>query len=307
MLKIGCLWMMLSISVTAFAQDTSSDCDKEYYDRYGRWMENHLVTWWGVPPVLMRSSGKYADLICEKLSEINYEDTHFFITFLIDENGIPYCSSSSWEKGMDGEDRNTIQEVSKSFRFISAKNGDLAAKSFYNFVLKRSKDSGQWHYSESLMFEKEQDKLLPDGNIVENMSLVIATDRDTVLMGDTVRVSLRFKNISDKDKLFYPGGVIMIYEKSMRMSSSIMPPSFILSKGKSDQLQNIPSGLVYEINYPVIVSSPLFKEGENRLMFRYHWGLNLSKKNVTDNIIYGNLYSKEVRTYVGSDLCVFGL
>ena len=23
--------------------------------------------------------------------------------------------------------------------------------------------------------------------------------------------------------------------------------------------------------------------------------------------IYGNLYSKEVRTYVGSDLCVFGL
>ena len=50
--------MMLSISVTAFAQDTSSDCDKEYYDRYGRWMENHLVTWWGVPPVLMRSSGK---------------------------------------------------------------------------------------------------------------------------------------------------------------------------------------------------------------------------------------------------------
>lgn len=110
MLKIGCLWMMLSISVTAFAQDTSSDCDKEYYDRYGRWMENHLVTWWGVPPVLMRSSGKYADLICEKLSEINYEDTHFFITFLIDENGIPYCSSSSWEKGMDGEDRNTIQE-----------------------------------------------------------------------------------------------------------------------------------------------------------------------------------------------------
>ena len=52
--------MMLSISVTAFAQDTSSDCDKEYYDRYGRWMENHLVTWWGVPPVLMRSSGKYA-------------------------------------------------------------------------------------------------------------------------------------------------------------------------------------------------------------------------------------------------------
>ena len=50
MLKIGCLWMMLSISVTAFAQDTSSDCDKEYYDRYGRWMENHLVTWWGVPP-----------------------------------------------------------------------------------------------------------------------------------------------------------------------------------------------------------------------------------------------------------------
>ena len=49
MLKIGCLWMMLSISVTAFAQDTSSDCDKEYYDRYGRWMENHLVTWWGVP------------------------------------------------------------------------------------------------------------------------------------------------------------------------------------------------------------------------------------------------------------------
>ena len=28
---------------------------------------------------------------------------------------------------------------------------------------------------------------------------------------------------------------------------------------------------------------------------------------VTDNIIYGNLYSKEVRTYVGSDLCVFGL
>lgn len=178
---------------------------------------------------------------------------------------------------------------------------------FYNFVLKRSKDSGQWHYSESLMFEKEQDKLLPDGNIVENMSLVIATDRDTVLMGDTVRVSLRFKNISDKDKLFYPGGVIMIYEKSMRMSSSIMPPSFILSKGKSDQLQNIPSGLVYEINYPVIVSSPLFKEGENRLMFRYHWGLNLSKKNVTDNIIYGNLYSKEVRTYVGSDLCVFGL
>ena len=26
--------MMLSISVTAFAQDTSSDCDKEYYDRY---------------------------------------------------------------------------------------------------------------------------------------------------------------------------------------------------------------------------------------------------------------------------------
>lgn len=44
------------------------------------------------------------------------------------------------------------------------------------------------------------------------MSLVIATDRDTVLMGDTVRVSLRFKNISDKDKLFYPGGVIMIYE-----------------------------------------------------------------------------------------------
>ena len=98
MLKIGCLWMMLSISVTAFAQDTSSDCDKEYYDRYGRWMENHLVTWWGVPPVLMRSSGKYADLICEKLSEINYEDTHFFITFLIDENGIPYCSSSSWEK-----------------------------------------------------------------------------------------------------------------------------------------------------------------------------------------------------------------
>ena len=52
------------------------------------------------------------------------------------------------------------------------KNGDLAAKSFYNFVLKRSKDSGQWHYSESLMFEKEQDKLLPDGNIVENMSLV---------------------------------------------------------------------------------------------------------------------------------------
>lgn len=47
MLKIGCLWMMLSISVTAFAQDTSSDCDKEYYDRYGRWMENHLVTWWG--------------------------------------------------------------------------------------------------------------------------------------------------------------------------------------------------------------------------------------------------------------------
>lgn len=187
------------------------------------------------------------------------------------------------------------------------KNGDLAAKSFYNFVLKRSKDSGQWHYSESLMFEKEQDKLLPDGNIVENMSLVIATDRDTVLMGDTVRVSLRFKNISDKDKLFYPGGVIMIYEKSMRMSSSIMPPSFILSKGKSDQLQNIPSGLVYEINYPVIVSSPLFKEGENRLMFRYHWGLNLSKKNVTDNIIYGNLYSKEVRTYVGSDLCVFGL
>ena len=157
------------------------------------------------------------------------------------------------------------------------------------------------------MLEKEQDKLLPDGNIVENMSLVIATDRDTVLMGDTVRVSLRFKNISDKDKLFYPGGVIMIYEKSMRMSSSIMPPSFILSKGKSDQLQNIPSGLVYEINYPVIVSSPLFKEGENRLMFRYHWGLNLSKKNVTDNIIYGNLYSKEVRTYVGSDLCVFGL
>ena len=135
MLKIGCLWMMLSISVTAFAQDTSSDCDKEYYDRYGRWMENHLVTWWGVPPVLMRSSGKYADLICEKLSEINYEDTHFFITFLIDENGIPYCSSSSWEKGMDGEDRNTIQELSKSFRFISAKNGDLAAKSFYNFVL----------------------------------------------------------------------------------------------------------------------------------------------------------------------------
>ena len=91
------------------------------------------------------------------------------------------------------------------------------------------------------------------------------------------------------------------------MSSSIMPPSFTLSKGKSDQLQNIPSGLVYEINYPVIVSSPLFKEGENRLMFRYHWGLNLSKKNVTDNIIYGNLYSKEVRTYVGSDLCVFGL
>ena len=75
--------MMLSISVTAFAQDTSSDCDKEYYDRYGRWMENHLVTWWGVPPVLMRSSGKYADLICEKLSEINYEDTHFFITFLM--------------------------------------------------------------------------------------------------------------------------------------------------------------------------------------------------------------------------------
>ena len=210
-------------------------------------------------------------------------------------------------KGMDGEDRDTIQELSKSFRFISAKNADLAAKSFYNFVLKRSKDSGQWHYSESLMFEKEQDKLLPDGNIVENMSLVIATDRDTVLMGDTVRVSLRFKNISDKDKLFYPGGVIMIYEKSMRMSSSIMPPSFILSKGKSDQLQNIPSGLVYEINYPVIVSSPLFKEGENRLMFRYHWGLNLSKKNVTDNIIYGNLYSKEVRTYVGSDLCVFGL
>ena len=32
MLKIGCLWMMLSISVTAFAQDTSSDCDKEYYE-----------------------------------------------------------------------------------------------------------------------------------------------------------------------------------------------------------------------------------------------------------------------------------
>ena len=28
-------------------------------------------------------------------------------------------------------------------------------------------------------------------------------------------------------------------------------------------------------------------------MFRYHWGLNLSKKNVTDNIIYGNLYSKD--------------
>ena len=36
MLKIGCLWMMLSISVTAFAQDTSSDCDKEYYDMDGK-------------------------------------------------------------------------------------------------------------------------------------------------------------------------------------------------------------------------------------------------------------------------------
>lgn len=44
-----------------------------------------------------------------------------FYNILIDENGIPYCSSSSWEKGMDGEDRNTIQELSKSFRFISAK------------------------------------------------------------------------------------------------------------------------------------------------------------------------------------------
>lgn len=31
----------------------------------------------GCPTSLMRSSGKYADLICEKLSEINYEDTHF--------------------------------------------------------------------------------------------------------------------------------------------------------------------------------------------------------------------------------------
>ena len=141
--------MMLSISVTAFAQDSSSDCDKEYYDRYGRWMENHLVTWWGVPPVLMRSSGKYADLICEKLSEGGGEGARGGGGGGIDENGIPYCSSSSWEKGMDGEDRDTIQELSKSFRFISAKNGDLAAKSFYNFVLKRSKDSGQWHYSES--------------------------------------------------------------------------------------------------------------------------------------------------------------
>ena len=117
MLKIGCLWMMLSISVTAFAQDTSSDCDKEYYDRYGRWMENHLVTWWGVPPVLMRSSGKYADLICEKLSEINYEDTHFFITFLIDENGIPYCSSSSWEKGMEG----ILRSAGKSWQNTTAR------------------------------------------------------------------------------------------------------------------------------------------------------------------------------------------
>ena len=59
--------------------------------------------------------------------------------------------------------------------------------------------------------------------------------------------------------------------------------------------------------YDICTVLGLFKEGENRLMFRYHWGLNLSKKNVTDNIIYGNLYSKEVRTYVGSDLCVFGL
>lgn len=79
MLKIWYLWMMLSICVTAFAQieadgqlitiiseapvfkdglfnlfaqDTSSDCDKEYYERYGRWMENHLVTWWGIIPIV---------------------------------------------------------------------------------------------------------------------------------------------------------------------------------------------------------------------------------------------------------------
>ena len=70
--------MMLSISVTAFAQDTSLIVIKNITIGMEDRMENHLVTWWGVPPVLMRSSGKYADLICEKLSEINYEDTQFF-------------------------------------------------------------------------------------------------------------------------------------------------------------------------------------------------------------------------------------
>lgn len=138
-----------------FDKDTS-DCFEEFNERYGKWMENSLVTFWAVPPSLKRSSKKYADLICERLSEINYGNQYLITTILIDENGKPYCCSLSSQESLEGEDRHAILDLLKSLRFNPANNGKRNVKSYYRFSPRKNKKNGRWFYPESTNWEKER-------------------------------------------------------------------------------------------------------------------------------------------------------
>ena len=138
-----------------FDKDTS-DCFEEFNERYGKWMENSLVTFWAVPPSLKRSSKKYADLICERLSEINYGNQYLQTMILIDENGKPYCCSLSSQESLEGEDRRAILGLLKSLRFNPAKDIKRNVKSFYSFSPRKNKKDGRWFYPESTNWEKER-------------------------------------------------------------------------------------------------------------------------------------------------------
>lgn len=284
-----------------FDKDTS-DCFEEFNERYGKWMENSLVTFWAVPPSLKRSSKKYADLICERLSEINYGNQYLVTTILIGENGKPYCCSLSSQESLEGEDRHAILDLLKSLRFNPANNGKRNVKSYYSFSPRKNKKDGRWFYPESTNWGKERrhGKSQFEGNIVESMNFTASFSQDTILMGDTVHVRLQFKNVTEVEKLFYPGGSIIVLDKSkgaqIEMFNGWGEDTFILLTGKSSVLRRLAPGAVYEIDYPLIISPSSFKKGENRLVFRY--SLGISKGDVNADLLFGTVYVPEVQIFV---------
>jgi hypothetical protein len=139
--------------------------------------------------------------------------------------------------------------------------------------------------------------------ISEYVDLDIELSQDTIWVGDTISISVSFKNKTDTCFYFYPEALLYIdryIPPNIFIGGEELCAYYMSEYANMSNIVLLGADKNYTITYLVVLNEPLLRRGKNKLIVKYMCSplIRLQEQEQKSKILYGGLQSSVFEIYV---------